>query len=82
MDLGSGRDELQDDPFRVLRICGADDADSVGLESAGGSRNADIVRHGREPTAERPLEIGLAFGIQDVFSAGQWYICVRKYSTC
>ena len=43
---------LQDDPFRLLGIRGADDADSVGLESGGGSRNAGIVRHRREPTVE------------------------------
>jgi hypothetical protein len=71
VDLGSGRDEIQDDPFRLRGICGTDDADSVGLESGGSPSNAGIVRHDGELTAERFLELWLVLDIHGFLSAGE-----------
>src|SRR4051795_8487093 len=45
MDLGSGRDQVQDDPLRLPGVRGAEHADSVCLESGDGPRNTVIVRH-------------------------------------
>jgi len=67
--LGSGRDEIQDDPFRLPGIYGPDNADSVGLEGGSSPRDAVIVRHNRELTAERSLEVRLVLGIHGVLSA-------------
>ena len=68
MDLGSGQDELQDDPFGVAGICGTEDTDSVGFESGRGSCNTGIVRRDRELTVERRLEVWLILGVQGVLS--------------
>jgi hypothetical protein len=54
------------DPRRSVsppRRPGTNDGDSVGFESSGGPRDAGIVRHDRELTAKRPLEIRLVLGI-------------------
>ena len=52
MDLGSGRDEIQDDPPGLSGVRGAEHGDSVCLESGNGPRDTVIVRHGLEPTAQ------------------------------
>ena len=52
MDLGSVRDEIQDDPFGVRGVCGPEHADAVRFECGGGPLHAGVVRQGREPTAE------------------------------
>ena len=52
MDLGSVRDETQDDPFRFRGVCGPEHADAVRFEGGGGPLHAGVVRQGREPTAE------------------------------
>jgi hypothetical protein len=71
MDLRSGRDEIQDNLLRLTGICGAEDADPVGLESRGRSCDAGIVRRDRELTAERPLEIRLVLGVQGFLSVDE-----------
>jgi len=52
MDFGAGRDQIEDNTFRLLGIGSADGGDSVGLESGCDPRNARRVRHSREPTIE------------------------------
>ena len=62
MNLGSVRDETEDDLFRLRGICGTDDADSIGFKSGGGPRNAEVLRQGPEPTAGCHSDGGLEFG--------------------
>jgi hypothetical protein len=59
MDLGSGRDEAQDDPFRLPGAGGVEHAESVRLQSSRGDIARDIA----------PTEAG-NFGAPRFASAG------------
>ena len=59
MDLGSGRDQTQHDPLRLLGAGGVEHAESVRLQGGSGPRHAGLVRHGRKSLAWYPIEVRL-----------------------
>ena len=51
MDLRSLRDEIQDDPFGLRRVCGPKNRDSVPLEGGRGPQHATVGRRHAESAA-------------------------------
>src|SRR5205085_10876610 len=62
MDLRSIRDEAQDDPFCVGRVCCPEHGNAVRFEGGRGPRHPTVPRQGSKLTLDGWVEIELEFG--------------------